>query len=70
MSRLDCPMEKKRRDTSFAKAAHNNSELYLIVICILSDCDQVLTAIYGALHAIAERRPRQHAPFTAYREEA
>ena len=74
-NRLDYLMEKKRRDTSFVKAAHEQVQEALFEnrrYQILSDYDQVLTAIYGAdyMQLPAEEDRVQHAPFTAYREEA
>ena len=68
-------MEKKRRDTSFAKTAHKQiqeAQFEDRYYQILSDYDQVLTAIYGAdyMQLPAEEDRVQHAPFTAYKEEA
>lgn len=74
-NRLDYLMEKKRRDTSFVKTAHEQVQEAVFEdrrYQILSDYNQVLTAIYGAdyMQLPAEEDRVQHAPFTAYREEA
>ena len=73
-NRLDYLMEKKRRDTSFVKTAHEQVQEAVFEdrrYQILSDYDQVLTAIYGAdyMQLPAEEDRVQHVPFTAYKEE-